>query len=190
MPNRFTLVDDVAGDGQSVVDADGAVMARAAKKTKVSTLALMAVLGMINLSSEISARAANAKTEYNKFQVTTGTDHSDSNAQKWGMQAATITTAPSPAVNTGATFDTTSVATLGESLRIQWSALGLALDKYSDRVDDVIQVVSLFLKALGNKELWAAIGVDLSDETLMMLSVFGGSSMGFGLSTTPPVQNP
>ena len=63
MPNRFTLVDDVAGDGQSVVDADGAVMARAAKKTKVSTLALMAVLGMINLSSEISARAANAKTE-------------------------------------------------------------------------------------------------------------------------------
>ena len=189
MSSRFTLVDDLNGEGQSVVDADGNVMARAARKSKVSTFALMAVLGMINLSSEISARSANEKTEYGKLQLSTGTDHSDVNAQKWGMQAATISTSPSPAVSTGATFDTTSVATLGESLRIQWVSLGLALDKWSDRVDDCLQVVALFLRALGNKELWAAIGVDLSDETMMMLSVFGGGAMGFSLNSTPPVQN-
>lgn len=181
--NNFNYVDDGGGQG-SVRGADGSVLASG------NIAGIMRLMSMLSIASALEARALRQKAMYqelNKILVATEPQTAFADARERPVRYLTTQASPGETAHlTSVSLDTTSAATLAEGVKYQLKRMGALVDGYIDSTQDCIDVLSAFVKSLADRELWQALGVNISDNVLLILGMQPGSP--FSLSPSlPPV---
>jgi len=183
---RYQFVEE----DNTVVDANGRMVASAVGgNAKQSMSGMLALVGLLNLAASSEQRQAALKASYLEMQALVGTAVSTVDPRQNGLRALTTTASPGAAAySTLVSLDTTSAATLAESLKYQIERIAKIIDGYTDRVEDSFDLIAVFVKFLSNKELWASLGVNVDDTTMILLSTLGGGS-ALGINANVPVLN-
>jgi len=183
---RYQFVEE---DNQ-VVDANGRTVASAmGGSSKQSMAGMLALVGLLNLAASAEQRQAALKTAYQEVQALVSATVSTNDPRQNGLLALTTPASPGAAAySTLVSLDTTSAATLGESVKYQFERVARILNAYTDRIEDCFELNSVFIKFLSNKELWASLGVNVDDSTMILLSTLGGGS-ALGITATVPALN-
>ena len=183
---RYQFVEE----DNTVVDANGRMVASGiGGNSKQSMSAMLSLVGLLNLAASSEQRQAALKAQYVEIQALVGTSVSTLDPRLNGLRALTTTASPGTAsYSTAVSLDTTSAATLCESVKYQFERIAKILDAYTDRIEDCFDLLSVFLKFISNKELWAALGVNVDDTTMILLSTLGGGSQ-LGVTATVPALN-
>lgn len=181
--NNFMYVDEGGGQG-SVRGADGSMLANG------NIAGVMRLMGMLSVASALEARALRQKAMYaelNKVVVAVEPQTAFADARERPIRYLTTQASPGEVSHlTSVSLDTTSAATLAEGVKYQLKRLGAMVDGYIDSTQDCLDVLAAFVKSMADRELWAALGVNISDNVLLILGMQPGSP--FSLSPAlPPV---